>query len=784
MMNNTYIKVYWDDTLDNYNITREREIKRYFEKKYNATVNVVFRAIRNLSTIEMNLPQADATDQVLDVNYQRTLAKKYMTDNNVTVQWEHFVKLDDNINTKIAASKELNTRYKKFYIKKITLDNFLSYADKEQTLDLGHMQGMSVIQSEPANKAGKTSGIVDALLFLFFGKTTKTETLEGAFNLYTKTDTVKVSGELEVDGELYLIERTVTRRLKRDKINYNIEGSLKFVQLNPDGTREDLKGERRQKTEKKITEYIGTYEDFLLTIITTIRNFYSLLESKPTERGKIFTRFIGVEILAEKAELCKKMQADWFRTSKLSQTNSEILDRQILEETEKLKGYQTMAASLDTEIKSDEALILSQDKDIEIERLKKHQNVDEELYKVQEADILSGIDRLNGLIKTKESGIDLLTKDLKQPVTTFDIDVYNSVKQELQDANNAHSEAKTKKSIADSMVQQLKSGEICPMCKRPLEGVDHSAEIQNQINLSAEHSAKMDETGTQISQLSGQLEQLDAVKEAWSTYEKAVLVIERNKLELEAFRTNLKQGEEKLTKYRNNKTFIEANRLIDTTIQRMKMQLQSAKDDRENKLLTLKGYQKDIEGTLLLIAKYNETKKDVSKDEQIQKIYLAYIDVFGKNGISKMILGTMIPVINSYLHQMMFDAVPFRLEIRLNDKNEVEFWMVDNEGGVEKKLMAGSGYESTISLLALRCVLSKVCSLPKPNIVVFDEVFGQVSNESMPLLGAFFERMKEYFDNIFIITHNPVMLEWADHVIHVKKIDNLTYISSNDIQKK
>ncbi len=214
------------------------------------------------------------------------------------------------------------------------------------------------------------------------------------------------------------------------------------------------------------------------------------------------------------------------------------------------------------------------------------------------------------------------------------------------------------------------------------------------------------------------------------------------------------------------------------------MQLQNLKDDREGKLLAQRGYEKDIDTSNGLITKYRDAKKELVKDEAIQKIYTTYIEVFGKNGISKMILGTMIPIINSYLHQMMFDAVPFRLEIRLNDKNEVEFWMVDNDGDVEKKLMAGSGYESTISLLALRCVLSKVCSLPKPNIVVFDEVFGQVSNENMPLLGAFFERMKEYFDNIFIITHNPIMLDWANHVIHVKKVNDLTYISTNDSQKK
>lgn len=783
-INNTHIKVYWDDTLDNYTNTKEREIKRYFEKKYNATANVVFRAIRNMSSTETGVLQADATDQVLDVNYQRQLSKKYLADNNVTLNWDHFVKLDDNVNSKIASSNELNTRYKKFYIRKLILNNFLSYANTEQVISMDQLDGLSIIQSEPANKAGKTSGIVDALLFLFFGKTTKTTVMEEIFNLYTESDVVTVQGELEIDNEIYLIERKISRRLKRDKLSYNIENELNFWQILSDGNRKDLKGEERRKTDKKITEFIGNYDDFLLTIITTIRNFYSLIESKPTERGRIFTRFIGVEVLSEKSEMAKKMMSDWLKTSKLNQTNSGQLDKQLTEEITKLDGYKLLADSVSVQIQNDDARIVGQHKDIEIATLKKHQSVDEELYMIRENDILAGIDKLNELIRGKESSIESLKKDLNKPEQNFDIDIYNHLRGQQQDCMNVQADARAKKNIAESMVQQLKSGEMCPTCKRPLEGVNHSVEISNQEELVTNFAEKILDATNVLNTLISQLRQHESTKDAWSVYDKALLIIQRNELELENFRNNLKIGTDKLIRYRNNKTFIDENRLLDTEIQKLKMVLQNIKEDRESKLLTLKGYEKDIEMSSLLITKYHDLKKEIIKDETIKKIYDTYIEVFGKNGISKMILGTMIPILNSYLNQMMSEAVPFKLEIRLNDKNEIEFWMVDDDGDVEKRLMAGSGYESTISLLALRCVLSKVCSLPKPNIVVFDEVFGQVSNENMSLLGAFFERMKEYFDNIFIITHNPVMLDWANHIIHVKKIDNLTYISANDTKKK
>ena len=70
----------------------------------------------------------------------------------------------------------------------------------------------------------------------------------------------------------------------------------------------------------------------------------------------------------------------------------------------------------------------------------------------------------------------------------------------------------------------------------------------------------------------------------------------------------------------------------------------------------------------------------------------------------------------------MEESAYFKLQIQINDKNEVEFTMIDNGTGIEKLMSSGSGYERTIASLALRSVLSKICSLPRPNIIVFDEV--------------------------------------------------------------
>ena len=102
--------------------------------------------------------------------------------------------------------------------------------------------------------------------------------------------------------------------------------------------------------------------------------------------------------------------------------------------------------------------------------------------------------------------------------------------------------------------------------------------------------------------------------------------------------------------------------------------------------------------------------------------------------------------------------------------------MIDNSTGVEKLMVSGSGYEKTIAALALRSVLSKICSLPKPNIIVMDEVFGKISNDNLDLVGEFFVKIKEYFEKIFVISHNPLISNWADKVIRIKKQENISKV--------
>ena len=166
----------------------------------------------------------------------------------------------------------------------------------------------------------------------------------------------------------------------------------------------------------------------------------------------------------------------------------------------------------------------------------------------------------------------------------------------------------------------------------------------------------------------------------------------------------------------------------------------------------------------------------IKEEEEKEKIYKIYLEAFGKNGVSKIIMKTMMPLINSELQRLMEDSCYFKLEIRINDKNEVEFMMIDNSTGIEKLMTSGSGYEKTIASLALRSVLTKICTLPKPNLVVMDEVFGKISNENLEMVSEFFIKIKDYFEKVFVISHNPLINNWSDNIVKIKKENNISKV--------
>ena len=771
---NNQIKVFWEDTLDNHSTHKEKQIEKYFQNKYKTNkVKVIFKPITSKNSQVVAEGNADASEVILDENYQKELIKTYLKDNGVEIPMDYLMRLDSSINVELEDYKEQTNRYKKFKIKQIEFSNFLSYGENNK-INFTDKLGITSVVSNPANYGGKTTMTVDLLLFLFFGVTSKTEKMEEIFNRFTDDESVVVRGVVEIEGDSYVIKRSINR--KRGKSgDYTCKSELDFYQVLPKGGVKQLNGEQRKFTDELIKTYVGSYDDFLITILTTGDNLDDLIKTKPTERGRILTKFIGLEFFREKEKIAKKKHQEWKEKSKLYHNNSQDIYAKIDEENGKIENSEQFIEGLNKNLK--EKIDLLKTYDVERDRLNSIRvNVDTELYKLNEDDILGGIDKVKNLIKAKEEEIEQLKKDNPIPEQDFDVDAYGVAVSSIRDAREKEIELRMEIASIEKTIKMLEDGEICQSCQRPLEGVDHKKEIaENNKKLKTKNTAHKKIIAT-IEDLNDKIVYSDKIKVLWDAYHKAELLLNNKQMELKNYESSLERGNDKLKQYRTAKEGLEKNKIIDTDLQKLKFKVENETNEKEGLMLQINGLKKDIELSQTKIKDFNNLLGELKKEEVVDKIFRVYLDVYGKNGISKMVLGTMIPLINSHLKILLSDTCDFDLEMRMNEKSEIEFWMIDCLTGVEKPLSSGSGYEKTVSSLALRCVLSKVCSLPKPNIIVFDEVTGKVSNDNLDRLGMFFEKLKTLFEHIWVISHNPYVQDWADNIVRVEKNDNISKI--------
>ena len=89
---------------------------------------------------------------------------------------------------------------------------------------------------------------------------------------------------------------------------------------------------------------------------------------------------------------------------------------------------------------------------------------------------------------------------------------------------------------------------------------------------------------------------------------------------------------------------------------------------------------------------------------------------------------------------------------------------------------SASGWETTISSIALRSALSNICSFARPNIVVYDEVLSGVSSENVENVFNLFKRIQPNYDAIIHICHDTTLVDYHDKLVVVTKENNISKI--------
>ena len=763
---NPTIQIVWEDLPENFTQDKIKGVKHYFQKKYNTTnVNVL---TKSKSVDDDTQQTVDVSLNVTDVNYQLDLLKKFLESKNYDDYIDDVISINRMVENRMSEDEIENVQFKKWYVRRIEFSNFLSYGE-DQVIDFDKCNGVVVVESDPPNFGGKTVLSVDLLLFLFFNETTKTTKAEEIFNRFTNQDKVIVKGEVTIDGEDYLIVRTIERKMSK-KGDWNVKTDLDFFKRLSDGQLQNFTGEQRRETETFIKNSIGTKDDFLMTILTTATNLEELLESKPTARGQVLSRFMGLEFLKRKEEVGKEIYSEFSKSKMSNVYNTEELKTEIENSSNKISELKGEIVSLSSEL-LDIDNKLTTGRQYRDDMLKKKHTIDTEISMLNPT---KTDEEISGLKKQKDDFIKkILELNVVEPKEFYHEDKHDEIKDEMKTTNSDLISSQNKVQEIEDLVKKYGDGIQCEHCGIKLM---EAALTKKKIDELSDWETKVDKLSKKWKDLETKEKSYTQLKKDFDEYEKNKLIKEKYELSVESCDLKIETLNDKISRWNDVQDKIKENQHIDTQIIKADLRIESLEGDKKSKTSEITNKEYQIKSSDEKIDNYSKIIIKISEEEEKDKIYKMYLEAFGKNGLSKMIMKTMMPLINSELQRLMEDSSYFKLEIRINDKNEVEFVMIDNGTGVEKLMVSGSGYERTIASLALRSVLSKVCSLPKPNIVVFDEVFGKISNDNLEMVSEFFVKIKEYFEKIFVITHNPMVGQWADTIVKIKKVDNVSKI--------
>jgi len=771
---NAQIRVDWQDYPENRTLETINRVKSYFSNKYGVpktSIKINFSPIiKNNSGKIIDITDG-LIDNIMDSAYQRSLFKEWLNLNDVTVDYDRLCKLDERVNEILLNEEDEDIRYRRWSIKDIWLDNFLSFGDGNK-ISYKELNGLTVVKSLPANQGGKTIFTIDTLLFLFFGKTTKTDVGLEIFNQFRKNNTVCVGANIEIDGEEYIIERKLLRKLSKSTNKYKVSTSLDFYKILEDGSKFNLEGEQRRETDKLITDTIGSYDDFMLTIVATSKNLEDLIETKPTYRGRLLTKFIGLEVIEKKESINKDLMSNFKKKMKSNIYDVKSLEIDIEENKKNISLNNITIKENNTELEK-VYIKISDAKTKKDNLLTNKYIIDDEITNLNPINLKGELKELTSEGKTLNEKLSSVIEEIKDiPKFSYDEDEHENYREKektkLLEKNTVDNNIKSLKNL----ITELKEGEICPMCKRSLDDVDHSSEIKDKQKLLKQEEKSLKVIEKDLNTLLSKLSDINEHKNRSDLYDKLNLKKQKIEVEVEHLRIEYKEKNNLLKSYEKNKTYIDKNRDIESKILGYKQLIETLDVEKDNLKEDIQNCKNEIKNSKKTIDDNKKLIIQIKKEDEVLKIFDVYNRMIGKNGISKLVLSSVIPIINYELSRLLDEVCDFDVQLNMNDKNEVEFLLIKND--IVKKLKSGSGLETTLASLSLRCVLGRISTLPKPNVIVFDEVLGKVADVNLDQVKIFFQKIKEIYETILLISHNTIVQDWSDKIITIEKNNDVS----------
>jgi DNA repair exonuclease SbcCD ATPase subunit len=415
-----------------------------------------------------------------------------------------------------------------------------------------------------------------------------------------------------------------------------------------------------------------------------------LLESKPTARGQVISRFLGLDFLKRKEETGKQIYSEFSKSMISNIYNTESLKTEISEYEEKNVSLQNLIKENEEKVTEVEQR-LKKGEDYRDGLLKSKVNVDREIALLNPDNTKNEIKQYE--FQANKNITDRDNVKVVEPKEFYHEDQHDKIKDEYNKQFRAKVEVESQIKEIERLKSSVSGGIKCEHCGIELMNAaitqSKIAELDGFITHKGEIEGLMQD-------LSGKEQEFAQLKKDFYEYEKNKLIFEKYQATIESIESKKLLLEDKLKRYDEVQDIILKNNNTDSLILKADMKLNELKSELE----TVK---RQISNGNFEISKNNDKITsnlgliDKIKEEQIKESkYKIYLELYGKNGIAKKIMKNMMPLINSELQRLLQDSCYFRLEVRISDKNEVEFWMIDNNTQVEKLMVSGSGKNNSV----------------------------------------------------------------------------------------
>lgn len=786
------INIKWNVTPYNYSKEAEKQIIAKASKKYGVAKDRIRVQPEFISIDEdgNTVPiSSQYIDNIQDPKNQIELMKSYIKVNNIEdCDFDMILSIDNEINAKI--DYHVYDKYRKYSLKWLKWSNFQSYGpDNEFRFD--NLKGLILLNGEPANQSGKTTFAVDLLYFLLFGKSDKYDTQAELFNDRLDSATqVLVEGCLTIDGEDFVIKRTLTRpqlskRTDKSKVTQKVE-YYKLVGEDMEELEdyiENQQGEDTKKTNKIIKEAIGREQDFKLIMCVTGKTLDDLIDEKPTERGRLLARWIGLLPIEQKEELAK----DKFNNTIKPYLLSNRYDRETL--SQEISACKVLIDDSQAQIDSEKKTCESIESDIKTlestkeETMKLRSVIDSNVLKIDIKSINDQIEatKING--QKQKIQFDEIKKSIEEiGEVDFSVEDYDVKTDKLSKLNMERGQLLSEVKFHKQHIETLKTSEYCPTCKRKLDNVDNSTEIAKQESELNDIIAKGKKVANDIATLTSEIEAMKVNREKYN--KKNSLTIQKSAIEVEIseLRAKYKELDSLIKEYNKNSEAIDRNNNIEIQIRNIEANINSKRQSKETFLRSITQQEASINVNKKNITDREELIKKLNEEEKLLKNWKIYLDMVGKNGISKMVMRKALPIINVRLRQLLDGICDFDVEVVINNRNEVAFKFTSDDK--TKSMNGGSGFEQTAAALALRCVLADISTIPRLSGIIFDELLGRVAKENYENMHTLYDRILASYDYILHITHLEEVKDWHNEIITVTKDANrISSLKQSSVKK-